>query len=442
MEVLEKQNSYLADFTRCEKTLTGGKLPWLRATRSLAISRFEALGFPTTRQEAWRFTDVAPLAKIGFRQSDGLVPSAFDSAALKDLTFSGLESFQLVFVNGRYVPGLSSVPKFPSEVKAGSLATFLDSNASDLERHLARHADMTAEPFTALNTAFMNDGAHIYLPKGMVLKTPIHLLFVSTTRGQPAVSHPRVLIVAEQDTKASIVESYIGLKDDPYWTNAVTEVVLGENARLTHYKLEREKPQAFHISTLQVHQARSSAFTSHAILLGGALVRSNINVVLDSEGAECDLNGLYLVTGRQHVDSHTLIDHVKPHGASREYYKGILDEQAHGVFDGRIIVQKEAQKTDAMQANKNLLLSNEALVNTKPELKIFANDVKCKHGATIGQINADSLFYLRSRGIDQETARRLLVYAFASEMIERVEIPSLRQGLESLLFGKFEHPRV
>ncbi|PYV41246.1 MAG: Fe-S cluster assembly protein SufD, partial [Acidobacteria bacterium] len=262
--------------------------------------------------------------------------------------------------------------------------------------------------------------------KDTIVEEPIHLLFIATASGEPQVSHPRNLIVAGANTQAKIVESYVGLDNAVYFTNAVTEIVAGENSVIDHYKLQRESVHAFHVATLQIQQARSTSFSTHSISMA----------VLDGEGCESLLNGLYLVMGQQHVDNHTKIDHAKPHGSSRELYKGILDEKARGVFNGRIIVRPGAQKTDSKQTNKNLLLSEEALVNTNPQLEIYADDVKCTHGATIGQLSADALFYLRSRGISLETARNLLTYAFASDITGRIKIEPIRRELENVLFSR------
>ncbi|MGH7429263.1 MAG: Fe-S cluster assembly protein SufD, partial [Candidatus Methylomirabilaceae bacterium] len=338
-----------------------------------------------------------------------------------------------VFVNGRYSPQLSSFRSLSKGVTAGSLAAALETDPTSLEPHLTRYARHEEHPFVALNTAFIEDGAFVHVPKGQVLNEPIHLLYVSTAGGTPGVSHPRNLIVVDDESQAMVVESYVGLGRDVYFTNAVTEIVGGRNTVIDYCKLERESEGAFHIATLQARLDRNSTFTSHAIDLGGALVRNDLNAVLAAEGVECTLNGLYMTKGQQHVDNHTRIDHVKPHCNSRELYKGVLDGRSRGVFNGKIYVHKDAQKTDAKQTNKNLLLSENAVINTKPQLEIYADDVKCTHGSTIGQIDQDALFYLRSRGIGRQTARSLLTYAFASEMINRIRIAPIRVQLETLL---------
>jgi Fe-S cluster assembly protein SufD len=318
-----------------------------------------------------------------------------------------------------------------------------------VQQHLARYARYRDRAFVALNTALMEDGAYVRIPRGVIVEEPIHLLFVgSAADGAPAVSHPRILIVAEENSQATVIETFVGVGDGVgrptpglpdggvYFTNAVTEIVAAENAVLDHYRVQRESETAFHIATQWVQQARSSNFASHAISLGGALVRTDITAVLDGPGIESTLNGLYVVGGQQHVDTHTAIDHAQPHCNSHELYKGILDGRATAVFNGKIFVRQDAQKTDAKQTNQNLLLSRDAVIDTKPQLEIFADDVRCTHGATVGQLDADALFYLRSRGIDAAEARALLTYAFASDILGRIKVAPLRTALEELLFTR------
>jgi Fe-S cluster assembly protein SufD len=429
------ENYYVSEYESAAKTLVGGNLPWLKERRALALRRFAETGFPTVHQEAWRFTDPTPIAEARFRMAD-TAPDV-DPAALRRISLTAPDKIQLVFINGRYAPKLSNVPAMQG-LYVSPLAQAFQTSDRETEKTLGLLADVR-QPFTALNTAYFADGAFIRLSTGFSSAEPIHLFFISAGTG--VMSHPRIIIDADSDSKATVVETYAGLDGESannvYLSNAVTEVRLGENARLDHYKMEMESATAYHIATMQVVQERSSSFFSYAVLLGGSLVRNNINVVFNGEGAEGTLDGLFVASGRQLMDTHTLIDHVKPHCQSHEYYKGILDGQSHGVFDGHIIVRPDAQKTDAYQINKNLLLSDDAKINTKPELKIFANDVKCKHGATVGQISADSLFYLRSRGIDRDAAKRLLINAFAGEIINRMGIARLREGLSEMLFARF-----
>jgi len=437
-DVAQAMHIYRAHFAQFEKELASNGQSWTHRLRKAAISRFSEMGFPTTREEEWKYTNLTPLAKIPFTLA-GPALVRITAESLAHATFSGLAGHQLVFVNGHYSPELSSRRPLPQGVRVGSLAAALNADREGVEPHLARYASAQDHAFVALNTAFMQDGAFIYIPKGTLVGEPIHLLFVSAPRGEATVSYPRNLIVMDEGSQATILESYIGLADDVYLTSAVSEVVLLENAVLEHYKLQQESEEAFHIAIQQVHQGRSTTYTSHSLALGGALSRNEVNTVLNGEGGECTLNGLYMVTGRQHVDNHTRIDHVKPYCTSRELYKGVLDGKGRGVFNGKIYVHKAAHKTDAKQTNKNLLLSQDALIDTKPQLEIHNNDVKCGHGSTIGRLDEDAMFYLRARGISQEAARSLLTYAFASEIVSRMKIEPLCAKLNQVLLTWVPH---
>lgn len=440
LQVAKGLESYLLDFELFEADWARREPSWVRQLRRAAITRFAELGFPIPQhedpvlREEWRYTDVAPMVEIRFK------PALLETGGWRPETggwhLEGAGA-QLVFVNGHYTPELSSLGSLPKGLKVGSLAEILVTDPAWVEPYLAQYACFQDHPFVALNTAFMGDGAFISIPPGRLLEKPIHLLFVSTAPRGPLVSHPRNLIIVGHNSQVTIVESYIGLEQEVYFTNGVTEIVVQGNAVIDHYKLELESGAAFHIATLQTHLDRSSSFTTCSIDLGGALVRNDLNVVLDGEGGECTLNGLYMGTGRQHVDNHTRIDHVKPYCTSREFYKGVLDGQSRGVFNGKIYIHKFASRTDAYQLNKNLLLSDDAVINTKPQLEIYNNDVKCSHGSTIGQLDRDSLFYLRSRGMDLEAAKSLLTYAFAREIIDRIKIEPIRDRLEDLVVTRF-----
>ena len=422
---------YSADFMR----LHSPKEPqWLQAIRQTAMERFSELGFPTPRQEEWKYTKVDFTRKIAFEPASPGI-NGLTEDRLDQLTFTNLECPRIVFVNGYYSRKLSSLHELSFGIQVQSLAEALRENPELVKPHLARYAGYQDHAFVALNTAFIQDGAFVHIPKGTRNQEPIHLLFLSNASEKAAVSHPRNLIVVDEDSQAVIVESYVGLDQQPYFTNLVTEIAVGKNAVLDHYKLHRESDEAFHIATLQIHQDRSSNVRTFDVTLGGALTRNEVNGVLDGEGAECALDGLYLVSDGQHVDNHTRLEHAKPHCDSREVYKGILDGKATGVFHGRIVVQPDAQKTDSKQTNNNLLLSDEAVINTKPQLEIYANDVKCTHGATVGQLDEQALFYLRSRGIGSTTARSLLIYAFASQMVEEIRVESVRSQLDDYLFS-------
>ena len=437
VHVAQELAGYLSDFEQFEKDGATGAASWVHQLRTAAIARFAELGFPTTRHEEWKYTAVAPIAKVPFTRLGHEGPVLL-SGALERLGFGLSEGARLVFVNGRYSEEFSSLRALPGGVRMGSLASALAADSERIQPHLARYARYQDHAFVALNTAFIEDGAFLNVPAGKVVGDPIHLLFISTARGTATASHPRNLIVVGNNSQVTIVETYVGSDTAVYFTNAVTEIVVGENAALDHYKLQRESEEAFHVATLQVHQARNSTVASHSIALGGALVRNDVNVILDGEGGECTLDGLYMTTGQQHVDNHTRIDHARPHGLSRQLYKGILDGQSRGVFSGKIVVHPAAPKTDAKQTNKNLLLSGDALIDTKPQLEINNNDVKCTHGSSIGRLDEESIFYLRSRGIGEEMARDLLTYAFASEIINRIRGEPLRATLENLVVTRLQ----
>jgi Fe-S cluster assembly protein SufD len=347
---------------------------------------------------------------------------------------------QVVLVNGQFLPRFSKPAGLPEGVFVGSLAAALAARGKVVRPHLAQYASCDDTPFVALNTAFLGDGIFVYVPRGTVLHQPLHLVHVASGDGEPLVAHPRTLIVCESNTQATIVQSYLAASDGVYFTNAVSEFVLGENAYVDHCKLQRESKQAFHFETLQIQLGRGSNIASQSLTLGGALVRNNINAVLGGEGCECTLNGLYVAGGQQIVDNHTRIDHAKPHGASHELYKGILDGKSRGVFNGKIFVHQDAQKTDAKQTNKTLLLSEDATINTMPQLEIFADDVKCTHGATIGQLAGDAIFYLRTRGLGAEQARSLLTFAFANDILRHIKVEPLRRELEDFFLASQQLP--
>jgi Fe-S cluster assembly protein SufD len=431
---------YLSHFARLEHQLAhefGHGDGWFHRVRKEAIGRFAELGFPTTRLEEWKFTNVDPIARIPFQspefRADGLPAERLAELPLAHAAFEQRCS-RIVFVNGHYNPQLSS-RELPEGLIASSLASAIERNTPSVKQHLARHAGFDHNAFVALNTAFLQDGAFIEIPSGVTLDAPIYLLFVSTA-DEPIASHPRTLIIAGDNSQATIVEDYLSVGDGVYFTNAVTEIVAGENSVVEHYKLQDENQEAFHVATLQVHQGRSSIFTHHSISFGGALVRNDVNVALDGEGAQCTLNGLYVTANKQHVDNHTVIDHIKPHGTSRELYKGILDDRSSAVFNGSIIVRKDAQKTDARQSNKNLLLSENATIDSKPQLEINADDVKCSHGTSIGHLDEDSVYYLRSRGIGAKEARSVLTYGFANDVLNRMKLDAVRVRLECALLAR------
>jgi Fe-S cluster assembly protein SufD len=402
------------------RQLGNGVPPFLRALRERALTRFGELGFPTVKHEDWKYTNLAALERQAFELAQPLPAPAVVAAESAARLEAAVE---LVFVNGRFAPALSRRAALPAGVIAGSLADALREHPALIEAHLGRHAGCEDDGLLALNTAFAADGVFIWVPDGVALEPPIHCLFLSAATA-PAVAHPRTLLITGAGSRLTVVEQYAG--DGMYWTNAVTEAALGAGAALDHLRLQRESERAYHIGTLAVTQAADSTFASHAVSFGAALSRTAIDTRFEAPGATCTLDGLYVAGGAQHVDHHTSIDHREPRGTSRELYKGIMDGRATGVFNGKVTVRVGAQQTDAQQMNKNLLLSDDAQIDTKPQLEIFADDVKCSHGATIGQLDEDAIFYLRARGVDEPAARGLLVHAFANELIERAPVEAAR----------------
>lgn len=422
----------LAEFEQLEKQ-TSQSRPALRRLRKAAISRFGELGFPGPRDEEWRFTPLTPLLKPVWQQAPGAVPCA--KADIERLTLPAPECSTLAFVNGRFRPEISDRIS-QGEAFVGPLANAIDRFPELVESHLGRIARFEQQTFTALNTALFADAAVVYLPARCRLERPLRILHLGLPGPAAATCHPRILIIAEAHSQAAIVETYAG--EGLAFVNAVTELHLAEEARIDHCKLQQESRLAIHVGAMHVRLARGANFRNHSFALGGNLVRNDFTATLEGPGAECTLNGLTLADGSRLVDNHTNIIHLAPHCPSHELYKNVVRDQAKVVFNGKIYVHQEAQKTDAKQTNQTLLLSPDGTINTKPQLEIFADDVKCTHGATVGQLRGDALFYLRSRGIGLEEARALLTFAFANELIERIELPSLRQGLEHLLLAQ-EH---
>jgi len=434
IDLAEAKDVYLENFERLNRSAARGR-DWFNELRQEAIERFAEMGFPLRTDEEWRFTNLSPLTRISFSPANGdSRPHA--GRILNDQVIDAGSGPRLVFVNGHYEPAFSR----PGSGKL-RLGRFHDFDPNDLKRYLGQYASYIEHAFIALNTAFLDDGACLMVPAGYEAREPIHIVFLSTSGGEPTVSYPRVLIVAERGARATVLESYAGAEGEAYFTNAVTEVVVQDAAAIDHYKIQREGRKAFHVATLQAFLGRAANFRTHMIGLGGTLVRNEVNAVAGDQGSECTLNGLYLANANQLMDNRTFIDHAKPHCTSHELYKGVLDGQARGVFNGKIRVAQDAQKTDAKQTNKTLLLSDDAQINTKPQLEIYADDVKCTHGATVGQLSDEALFYLRSRGIGLEAARGLLTFAFANDIISRIQIEPVRESLEEMLLSRQHLPR-
>lgn len=432
---------YLQEFEKFEPQ---AKQPsWVFPLRKAGIARFAELGFPTLKHEDWRFTNIAPIAKLPFKPQLAPARDGLKASDINNFTFGKLAATRLVFINGHYAADLSTPGQLPRGVTVQSLAQALASDSGLLQKHLARYAQTEDNAFTALNTAFFQDGAFVHVPPGTTVEKPVHVVFVSTANQSGATLNPRNLIVAEKDSRLTVLESYASIADASYFTNAVTELVAGEGAVVEHCKFQDESQSAFHIAAIQAQLGRSCNFISHSIATGARLSRNNIRTTLAGEGLECVLNGLYLTKADQLADHHMVVEHAQPHCNSHEYYNGILDGRSKGVFHGRILVRQAAQKTDAKQTNKNLLLSDEATADTKPQLEIYADDVKCTHGATVGQLNEESIFYLRTRGIDFETARRMLIHAFAGEIIERIRHAPAREEMDRLVWDRIEaHPHL
>jgi Fe-S cluster assembly protein SufD len=431
--------SYLKRFEAFSRNGGASAPQWARSLRLSAITRFEELGFPTPKNEDWHFTSVAPIAERDFAPLTSGT-SRISAAQLVPFSFGATDWHTLVFVNGRYDAALSRTDGLPDGVQVLPLARAYDELPLLLEQHMGRITSMDAHTFTALNTAFINDGAVVHVPADVEVTRPIHLLFVSDAGAVDGVTQPRNLIVLDRFSKATVIESYAGLGDGSYFTNVVTEAVVGDGATLTHLKLQRESEKAYHVGTVDVRQARDSHLVSFSFATGAALSRTNIYTELRGEGCGATLNGLYLGDGEQHIDHQTRIEHVEPNCYSREHYKGILDGSAHGVFNGKVFVHPAAQKTDGKQTNNTLLLSDKAQIDTKPQLEIFADDVKCTHGATVGRLDETSLFYMKSRGINARAARELLTYAFAADVLETIEQAEVREELEAATLRRYtEH---
>jgi Fe-S cluster assembly protein SufD len=428
-ESVERYRSAFADFTR----LLPAEAAAVTALRQEGIARFGELGFPTMKNEDWHFTSVAPISSRAFRPADRGSVREVTQEDLSDYEFGHPEWPTYVFVNGYAAPQLSS-PAIEDGVTVTSLRGALDAGGEEVLRWLGRVADHHSAAFTALNAAFFTDGAVVHVAANRELRAPIHLVFVST--GDDTVSHPRNQIVLGRGARAAVIESYISLGDAGAFTNAVSEIVVGDGARLDHVKVQRESGRAFHVGTSDARQGRDSSYHSFSYATGADLARTNVYTVLAGEGAHATLNGLYMLEGSQHSDHQTRIEHAEPNCTSHEVYKGVLDGRSHGVFNGKVFVRPEAQKTDGKQSNNNLLLSPDARVDTKPQLEIFADDVKCTHGATVGRLDETALFYFRSRGIPESRARTLLTYAFAAEVIEEIELEPVRDELERLVLAR------
>jgi Fe-S cluster assembly protein SufD len=403
---------------------------WVGELRTRGIRGFEEQGLPTLRDEDWRFTSLARLAETSF--SLGADAADVPADAVRPWLFPDLPGPLLVFVDGRYASALSRPGGLPEGVLCTSLAEAVRSHEDVVRPHLDRLAPSRPEPLTSLNAAFLEDGLFLHVPRGVVVEGAVHALFLAT-EGAGTMAHPRNLILVGETAQVSVVEDYVSLGSGASLTNAVSEVVVEDGGVCAHYVLERENEESLAVTTVHAEQGRDSQFASHSALVGGALVRNNVYPVLRGEGGWCLLNGLYVPTGRQHHDTFMVVHHASPHCDSRQFYRGILNDRARAVFSGRIVVHEGAQKTDAKQTNMNLLLSDDALIDTKPQLEIYADDVKCTHGATVGQLDAEAIFYLRARGVPEREARGLLTFAFVNEVLDRMDLEPVRATLRGEL---------
>ena len=404
---------------------------WVKERREAAAKHFAAVGFPTTRLEDWRFTNVSPIAEASWPLAQGGFAQA--EALTAAVTIPG--AVRLVIVNGQFAAGLSDLSTLPKGLRIASLRDGARDATDGIETHLGKVFSLATHPFAALNTSFLDDGVAIMVTKGAIVETPVHIVVV-TGGDSPVVAHPRVLIVAGENSQVRVAQTFIGAPDTAYFNNAVIEVVVGPSALVQLYTDQRESDQAFHIANIQAHVETKGVFESHAFSTGARIMRHDIGIGLKGEGADCTMNGVYLADGERLMDTHTSLDHAMPHCTSHEIYKGILAGKGRAVFNGRIIVQLDAQKTDAKQTNRALLLSDEATINSNPQLEIFADDVKCTHGAAVGQLDEEAMFYLQARGLNRDAARDMLLHAFAGEVIQGLKIPALREQIEGNFFAR------
>ena len=437
----EEKTIHVDLYARLAEASRNGSPPWLDELRRGAMARFEQVGFPSRKDEEWRFTDISPITRTRFTLAER-VPDSVATDVAASFSFGSEAVSELVFVNGHFAPGLSRLGKLPRGVKVGRLSDAINEDGEVVEGHLARLADVERNPFVALNTGFLGDGAFIHFARGTIVQQPIHLLFVSAKGADLAVSHPRVLVIAEDNVQATIVESYVGGDAaGGYFTNAVTEIVAGAGSNIDHCKLQQESLEANHVATMQVKLGRDATFVSHSATIGAKLTRNDLNCHMAGQGAYATLNGLVLVGGNQHCDNHTLLDHAEPNCPSHELYKHVLSGKSSAVFKGKILVRQPAQKTDSKQTSKTLLLSDDAVMNSQPALEIYADDVKCTHGSTTGPVDEDMVFYFRSRGVGLEAAKHLLSYAFAADITRRIKVEPVRQRLEDFMAAQHGLPQ-
>jgi Fe-S cluster assembly protein SufD len=420
-------NAYLESLLAGQARLPSGQRSWVNTLRAAALERAHALTVPTTRDEDWRFTDLSPLYRLAFRAAAPDPHPVVDLIAPHVIPEAGA---RLVFVDGTFIAALSSLP-VAEGVLVASLAQAIEPHGELIGQHLGTVAGFERDAFAAINTAYLHDGAVIIAGRNTRVEKPVHVLHVSTQ--QEVATHPRILVIAEAGAELTLIEDYASTPAGAYCVNALTEIAVGAGARVQHVKLQRDSTAAFHLATCAASVDRDGTFVSNATALGARISRNTFNVALAAAGAQCQLDGLALISGRQLADTHSFVDHAKPHGTSRQLHKCVVGDAAHAVFNGRVLVRVDAQRTDSAQESRNLLLSGRAHVDTKPQLEILADDVKCSHGATVGQLDAEELFYLRSRGLAEQAARNLLTYGFAAEVVDRIPIPSIVRRLRQVV---------
>jgi len=432
---------YREQFQNHASTLPGCEHKWVAELRDGALSRFTELGFPTLREEAWKYTDVRPIVRKNFRISTFTEPAPDKSIDLERWTIAGLACHRMVFLDGRYHAGLSGSDLHEDGLELQSLSRALNDDPDSLRQEI-QHGDDRSLAFELFNAAFMSDGAVIRIRDQFVVERPIHLIFISRHRAQAVTSNIRNIIIGGKHSRATVIESYVGDDESNNFTNSVTRVVMQPEACLDHYKFQSESPTSYHIGQLHVFQQNASRLRSYSIALGGRLARTDITTLFSGENARAEMLGIYLPQGKQHIDHHTLADHRSPNCVSNEHYRGVIDGHGRAVFNGKVVVRQGAEKTDARQENHNLMLSDDGEVDTKPELEIYADDVKCSHGATIGQVDQDALFYLRARGIDMETANQLLTHAFLKKPLAAVDIAELKAWINSAINRRLPHKKM
>jgi len=433
-----KEDRYATYFEDYNRLKVDAAPLWLHQLRKKAMDRFRDLGIPVTRElefpqrEDWMFTDLAPVSRIPFSNPTSLDTSSITRDHLSAYTFGDESWTELIFVDGHFSESLSQVREAGTGITVQTLAQAIEEGSDTLQRHLGRYADYEQTGLSALNTAFLRDGVYVHAAEGKLAQHPIHVIYVSTDQGAPTVTHPRTLVVAEPGSAVTVIESYIGTSDREYFTNAVTELVTDRSAVIDHYRINREGSSGYHTSITQTEQLDDSNVSTFNMCIGGRLTRNDTQAHLNGEQIVTRMNGLYLIGGDQHVDNHTVMDHAKPNCNSYEIYKGILDGRAHAVFNGKVFVRQDAQETDAKQLNKNLLLSPNASVDTKPQLEIHADQVKCTHGATVGQLDEDQIFYGITRGMSRDVACQLLTFGFAADLVRRLKVEAIREQLDIL----------